>query len=138
MQTAELVNLCIGRLKEKVTKLAIEEFPDDVRSYSLTHSVGAMLVRYIGSGYEQQKINNFVLEKRTARIEVVCVARTLMKSEGMYSIIDQCKSALRGYAPDGKNKIRVAADGYRDMDESVWVYSVTFNVAVLEHENSGG
>ena len=134
MRTSALVQSVIDRLRTAVGGVDVREFPDNIRTFTLTHPVGALLVRYTGSEYDSLKISQIVAQKRKPLIEVVIVARSLLAGAGAYDILDDTKNALRGFAPEGKDRMRLVTDGFLSEMHGIWAYSAVFTFNTVESE----
>lgn len=108
------------------------EVPTSLEQYRLSHPIGAYLVLYNGSSYEQKDVRNIVAQNRN--IEIVVVATVRYRSEYTpEEYVDLAISTLSGYDTGAKRTDRMVyciKDEWLGEEAGVWSYAATFVVPV--------
>src|SRR5947209_6701898 len=96
----------VARLRAALPSLETAHFPDEPRSYRLTHRIGAALVTYRGAKYSTSSDTGNIIQERTLEFDVALLVRDLGwsaggpaagPSPGAYSLLEQVRVALTGY-----------------------------------------
>lgn len=117
----------IGRLKDKITGVAIEGFPERPSEYNLLHAKGALLVRYAGSSFSEPRATDIIYQHRRVEFEVTVVMRHLRSHEGAYAYLDAVRIALTGYRPyPNCEKMYPVKEEFIGEDAGIWQYAITF------------
>ena len=112
MDTTDIENKILARLEERIKDLAIEGFPDDPDTYTLSHPNGAILLHYGGSGYEKPDTYNIIIQAQEMQWPMTIVARSLRDHTGIYAYLSAVKAALTGYRVPGYTKLYMVDDRY--------------------------
>ena len=111
----------------------VQSWPDDPKSYRLSHPVGAALVIYQGfaatppDGGMQVVTHTFGVRvmARTLRDPNTATAEARAGS-GTYQLLQVCNLALNGYVPQaGCDAMQVRRAAFEDYVEGVWHYELT-------------
>src|SRR5437660_6959146 len=99
--------------RSALPSLETAHFPDEPRSYRLTHRIGAALVTYRGAKYSTSSDTGTIIQERTLEFDVALLVRDLGwsaggsaagPSPGAYSLLEQVRVALTGYQVPGARK----------------------------------
>lgn len=124
----------IDRLKEKITDLRVEGYPDDPGTYSLKHPNGAILVRYQDSTYTEPE-SFTVSQKQNAAFDITIITKNLRTNTGAYAYLEAVKSALTGYRIPDLARLYPTRDGFILHDRGVWYYGITFAFIAIHEED---
>ncbi len=118
MDNTALASAIIARLAQYLPFVAVEDFPDDVNSYYLTHPKGALLVMYSASAGDGMK--------RERAFEVVAVSRGLQMACKM---IEAARWILERWEPfTGATKFICEGDQFLQEDSGTWWYGSRFTL----------
>lgn len=142
-----LESAIVARLASIVTAVEVVHFPDDPKSYRLTHRVGAALVTYRGATYGDVLDSAATIQERRLEFDVALLMRDLGwgvgsapdgSSPGAYAILEQVRAALTGYRIPGARKMRPVREKFleRDRRGGLWIYSTTFALSTVAVEPS--
>jgi len=137
----------VSRLQAMVTSVEIVHFPDNPKTYRLTHRIGAALVVYRGSDYGRLVDTRSIIQERKMEFDVTVLVRDLgwsvggppgATSPGAYAILEAIRAALTGYQIPGARKIYMVRDKFveRDTEGGVWIYLLSFALTTMAVEVS--
>lgn len=144
---ASIETAIVARLQAMVTSIEIAHFPDNPKSYRLTHRIGAALVVYRGSDYGQVEDTAAIIQERKMEFDVTVLVRDLgwsvggtpgATSPGAYAILEAIRAALTGYQVPGARKIFMVREKFveRDAEGGVWIYLLTIALTTMAIEPS--
>jgi hypothetical protein len=144
---ASIETAIVARLQAMVTSIEIAHFPDNPKSYRLTHRIGAALVVYRGSDYGQVEDTAAIIQERKMEFDVTVLVRDLgwsvggtpgATSPGAYAILEAIRAALTGYQVPGARKIFMVREKFveRDAEGGVWIYLLTIALTTMAVEPS--
>jgi hypothetical protein len=144
---ATIETAIVARLRAMVTSIEIVHFPDNPKSYRLTHRIGAALIVYRGSDYGQVVDTASIIQERKMEFDVTVMDRDLgwsvggnpgATSPGAYAILEAIRAALTGYQIPGARKVYVVRDKFveRDSEGGVWIYLLTIALSTMALEAS--
>ncbi len=144
---ATIESAIVARLQAMVTSIEIVHFPDSPKNYRLTHRIGAALVVYRGSEYEQVEDTGSIIQERKMEFDLTVLVRDLgwsvggspgATSPGAYAILEAIRAALTGYQIPGARKIYMVREKFveRDPDGGVWMYLLTIGLSTMAIEPS--
>ncbi len=147
VDVASIEAAIVARLREMVTSIEILHFPDNPKTYRLTHRIGAALIVYRGSDYGKVVHTASIIQERKMEFDVTVLVRDLgwsvggtpaATSPGAYAILETIRAALTGYLIPGARKIFMVRDKFveRDADGGVWMYLLTVAVTTMALESS--
>lgn len=128
MNIEEIENQIVERLKNKITGLHIEAFPDKPQEFKFTHPKGVILVHYQGAHYGNIRSVDVVFQKKKMEFALTIVTRNLRTHSGAYSILEQAKSALTGFIIDGCSKLQAVKEGFLTENNGIWQYTINFEL----------
>jgi hypothetical protein len=100
MQTPAILDAVIERLKTRFGKeLAVELFPENPKTYRLNHPVGAILVAFAGSRFNNSEAVDAVFQNRDLALPLTLVFRQLNGPAGVVGWLDRIREALTGFTP---------------------------------------
>ncbi len=137
----------VARLQAMVPAIEIVHFPDNPKSYRLTHRIGAALVVYRGSDYGRLVDTRSIIQERKMEFDINVLVRDLgwavggppaATSPGAYALLEAIRAALTGYQIPGARKIYMVRDKFvdRDADGGVWTYLLSFVLTTMAVEPS--
>jgi hypothetical protein len=137
----------VARLQAMVPAIEIVHFPDNPKSYRLTHRIGAALVVYRGSDYGQVEDTAAIIQERKMEFDVTVLIRDLGwsvggppggSSPGAYAILEAIRAALTGYRIPGARKIFMVREKFveRDTEGGVWIYLLSVALITMAVEPS--
>jgi len=127
----EIENKIIEKLKEEITDMAVEGFPDVPGNYMLKHAVGAILVRYAGPKYEKPQTYTRIVQEGNLQYAITVVMRNLhrkKKISGIYDKLDEVREILTGFSPEGRFKLFPVSEDFIDEENGIWQYEIVFMV----------
>ena len=124
----------VDRLREKLGGVAIEAFPDNPSQYKLTHAKGAILVRYHGSAFEESRIDGLICQLRNVRFDLIAVARSLRKSDGVYDLVKKTLAALTGFEMPTGEKMSAYRDEFIREEKGIWQHGMQFRFSCQHNE----
>lgn len=130
-----------GRLRTRVSAVAVDPYPGDPLTYRLMHPVGALLVCYQGGDYGDPAGLGVVAQDRTLAFVVFVVARELTGHAGAYVWLEAARLALTGYEVPGFAPLIPRRERYVGQKDGVWVYGFTVSAeteAVQETDEEAG
>jgi len=124
----------ISRLKDQISNIQIESFPQDPIEYQLTHAKGAVLVRYNNSDYTEPEPNEEGIAVTPRRLNwTINIAQRGLRyqdaHQGIYSILEQIRVALTGYTPTGFQDSSIlwpTGDAFLFEEDGIWWYYINF------------
>ena len=144
---ASIETAIMARLTATVTAIEVVHFPDNPKSYRLTHRIGAALVAYRGSDYGRVEDAASIIQERRMEFDVTVLVRDLgwsvggtpgATSPGAYAILEAIRAALTGYQIPGARKVFMVREKFleRDADGAVWMYLLTVALTTMALEPS--
>lgn len=116
MYIHQIKTAIIDRLRSKLTKVIVDDFPDDPTRYDFRHPVAALLVHYDSA--EGQEV------KRTPKFNVYVVTRSL---DTVYKYLDAVCVVLNGQRITG-HPLKYAGEAMTRYTDTVWYYGVGFEI----------
>ncbi len=132
MKITDFENKIIQQLQGQITDLLVEGYPDEPETFKLLHPKGALLVRYLGSDFEDPEAGDFISQERKMLFEVNVVARNLRQKydpsprAGAYEYLEAVRNALTGFQPEGQRKLFPLHDSFVKEEEGIWIYALRF------------
>lgn len=137
----------VSRLRALVPSVEVAHFPDDPKTYRLTHRIGAALVVYRGSTFGEVLDTAAVVQERRLEFDVTVLVRDLGwsvggeaagTSPGGYAILESIRAALTGYLIPGARKMYPLREKFVDRDRQggVWIYLITVALTTVAVEPS--
>lgn len=126
----ELQSAVIERLREKISAVKVEAFPD-TNSYILTHASAALLVHIFKGDYQEL---SFTSASETVLVDVRIVTRQISGNSGANDLMEAVIAALWQFKPGGKCVVlKPKSRGYRswDVENKTWYYGVLFSTVIL-------
>ncbi|MEM3091770.1 MAG: Gp37 family protein [Candidatus Pacearchaeota archaeon] len=108
------------------------EIPTSIEQYKLSHPIGAYLVVYKGSNYEQKDIRNIIAQNRNIEITIIVTAR-YRNEFTPEEYLDFAINSLSGYDTGAKRTDRLiycSNDEWLGEENGIWSYAATFVVPV--------
>jgi len=127
MAIKQIIDDIIAQLRVEMTELAVEEFPDNPRDYKLLHSLGAILVSYNRSNFEEPDGYQYVQQKELMSFQTTLIIRGLHTSSGAYDIIDRIKTALTGFEPTDCTPMYPTNISFIVENAGIWQFAIIFN-----------
>jgi hypothetical protein len=133
----------VDRLRQVVTDVAAELYPERPELYTLRHPKGALLVDFRAGRYDDPRTMGLMAQERRLEIGVTAVARGLHDSTGAVPLLDAARLALLGWRPaDGEalaDPFSMVAERYVGQSAGLWFYElvVATRHMVLEARDSG-
>lgn len=135
MTTEQIEDAIISKLQTDITDLQIEGFPDSPDDYRLIHPVGAILVQYRGSDFDEPKALDTVSQTKRMDFLTVLVMRHLRSHQGAYAYLDSIRSSLRGHQITGFSKIYPVRERFLAEKNGIWWWAITFRMLGREVES---
>lgn len=149
---AERIEVAIvQRLKEAFTVagkphpiIDVIAWPARPEAYKLSHPIGACMVIYNGTKYDDSESTAGQYVVGVAEYEIGILARTLREHQppqegatdalgtGAYDFLAICRQALSGWrVPDAAGHIRIQKDEFTGYKEGEWGYSLYINMPTV-------
>ncbi len=139
--TLAILESVAARLQARLPNLAVEYFPERPAEYRLNHAVGALLISYAGSRFDQTVDLTYVVQPRQLTLTVTVVLRQLNGRGGAVDVLDQVRTALTGFRPPDCKKVRMLAEKFLGQNDGLWQYALdaaTEAMLVEDTEAEGG
>ena len=134
MTILEIETAVIEKLRESITDLLVEGYPDSPDSYTLKHAKGAVLVNYQGSSFGEPKASGPVSQMRRVEIDTTVIVKNLRSHDGAYAYVDAVRDALTGRIA-GLGRVYPTREGFLSVKVGgVWQYGVSFAVNMVHEE----
>lgn len=134
--TMQIIEATVARLKLKLPGVAVEYFPEEPGKYRLNHPMGALLLSYAGSRYQETKDITYVGQPRALRLAITVLMRQLHGRNGAVETVDNVRRALLGWRPPDCRKAQIAADKYLGETAGIWQYAVDFTAQSMVVEDT--
>lgn len=121
-----IINDIVDKLKDNITDLKVEHFPDNIDEYRLIHSKGAILVAFRGYSDSEPEELGFIQQITTIEIGINLVVTGLRDKNGAYSYIDSIRAALTGFTPTDCFKMYPVSADFLNEDAGRWEYGLIF------------
>ncbi len=128
MNTRDIENSIIEQLKISFPEVLVQGFPDKPSEFILLHPVGALLVHYQGSNYTNSSALGFISQDNKKEFAITVVTRNLRFNDGAYEYIDNVKSVLTGFQPDGCSMLMPVKDYFISENGGIWQYGINFSL----------
>ena len=137
--TNDILNTIIERLKNEITDLAVERYPDkmDSTTYQLIHPVGILLVGYKKSKYRRTSDMAMMAQTRSFRGFVSILTKKLNGRKETYNIVDRVRAALIGYSPTDCEPIWLDKDICAEDISDLWQHVIDFRCHTLCQQQIG-
>jgi hypothetical protein len=123
-----------GKLRELLTTFGVklEPFPDKPSELGKPSPTGQVLIGYKRSSFRLLSKTPLTLEQ-LAEFEINLQLKNLRNHTGAYPILDRIRFGLTGFVPMQGASLGMypTAEGFADLDESIWYYNQTFVIPLL-------
>lgn len=126
MAILDILDDIIIQLKNNITDLQIEMFPDKPQEYRLIHPKGAILVSFNSSDYTKLNSFDYFQQVETLQIGLILILRGVRNTDGSYAYLDKIESVLSGFEPSGCTKMYPIRKSFLIQDEGIWQHSFIF------------
>jgi ribosomal protein S8 len=139
MTTQEIEKAIIDKLKENITDLKVEGFPEDLERFQFTHPKGMINVQYYGAKYDSSMTNNlqFISQKKRLQFFISVSLRSLRTHTGVYTYLDAVRNILTGYKIADSSiltKMYPIEEQFVNWNENIWTYAIIFEFVILTSE----
>lgn len=134
MKINKVENKIIEKLKEEISDLHIEGFPDKPQNFNLIHPKGAILVHYQGGNYSPSKSSSSIVQEKKLEFVLTIITRNLRSNEGAYTYLDKVKETLTGHKIEGCSKMYPIKENFLAEDAGLWQYSISFSLTTQNIE----
>lgn len=129
----------VNRLKEKITDLPSEGFPEKPDKRRLNHSVGQIFVTYAGADFTDPFSSENIVQIKKNQYALHLSVRGLRSHQGAYIYLDKIARVLTGYQISGCQKMYPTRERFLGEEDGVWNFVIFFTVKhktseVLEEE----
>lgn len=137
MTILDIETAIINRLKEQITDLKVEGFPDNPKKFRLNHPKGHILARYNGSKFSGSKSTDLIIQDRDMKYEIAVTVRSLRDESGAYEYLEACRLALTGYTIERCRKMYPVSDDFKywNPNDGIWNFAMVFNVPTVAVED---
>lgn len=125
----------LARLKQKLSDVAIEPYPDKPSEYVLIHPNAAVLVRYVSSDYQNPLSPDIIAQDREINFELAIIARSLTDNRGVYELLEDIRQALMGWRIEGFEKFYYTRDEFVAENDGIWQYAIYIATSRRVYEN---
>lgn len=136
MHISEIENKIIEKLKEEISDLHIEGFPDKPQNFNLIHPKGAILIHYQGGNYSSSKSTSSIVQEKKLEFVLTIITKNLRSNEGAYTYLDKVKEILTGHKIDGCSKMYPIKENFLSEDAGLWQYSISFSMTIQNIERT--
>ncbi|STQ91400.1 Gp37 family protein [Iodobacter fluviatilis] len=134
--TVEILDAVVQRLHLKLPQLAVEYFPENAKNYTLNHSLGALLVSYLGSQFDDTTDTGFIAQPRAIKISITVVVRQLNGRGGAIEVLDLARRAIVGFRPPDCKKIRAVSEKFLGQASGLWQYALDISTSGMLVEDT--
>lgn len=106
----------------------IVESPVSIESYKLSHPLGALLVVYRGSTFEDNELANAVKQHRLINIAVMAVVRNSPNNTPVEEWVEFVINSVSALTTDASQLTTVTEDEWLKEENGVWWYGITVSV----------
>ena len=140
MNTEQLENSIVEKLKRDIENAEVRAFPGNSRNFSTSHQVGAVLVQYVSSSFTEPRVLNSITQTRNLSFSVFVLRRDLRDHAGAYGALDAVRRSLTGFSPPGASKIYPVSEKFLSEQSGIWVYEMVFSLQGRheEHQQQDG
>lgn len=129
MTATEIEDLIVARLRDRLLEnITVEAAPEDPSLYAIKGAKGCVLVRYASSTYTPPE-RYALIQQRTARVSVICGARSLRIKEGHQGVLDLMEAAIQALtmfkASASAGRFYVQDDEFIREEKNIWWYGFT-------------
>ena len=135
MNTRDIENSIIQKLKDSFPEVLVQGFPDKPSEFILLHPIGALLVHYQGSNYTNSNAFGIISQENKKEFAITVVTRNLRANQGAYEYIDNVKAVLTGFQPDECSKLMPLKDYFISENSGIWQYGITFSLTTTNIQN---
>lgn len=136
MQITDFEKAIIDKLKENITDMAVEAYPDNPDTYKLIHPKGAILVHYSGSKFLNPMYEEVIIQERKINYDIIIVAKSLRGNGGIYETMDKVRETLTGFKNQDTLKMYPIDEEYIHQDNGLWQYGMRFETRVKHVEKA--
>ena len=135
MNTRDIENSIIQKLKGSFPEVLVQGFPDKPSEFILLHPIGALLVHYQGSNYTNSNALGIISQENKKEFALTIVTRNLRANQGAYEYIDNVKSVLTGFQPDECSKLTHLKDYFIAENSGIRQYGINFSLTTTNIQN---
>lgn len=128
MRINEIENLITEHLKENISDLHIEGFPEKPDTFNLIHPKGAILIHYQGGTYASTNSTSSIIQEKKLEFSATVVMRHLRSNDGAYEVLDKVRELLLGFKIDGCSKISMLKENFLAENAGLWQYAINFTL----------
>ena len=113
-------------LARKIPDFEVELMPNSPNDYFLSHPLGAVLISYVGSSFDNSRPTSLRVQTRNLQIALTVMTRDLHNEQGALELLDNLRSAILGFAPKNCEPCWILKEQYggNDEDTGVWIYEL--------------
>lgn len=135
MNTRDIENKILAKLKESFPEFLVQGFPEKPQEFILLHPLGAILVHYRGANYSNSNAIFYISQEKTSEFAVTVVTRNLRANEGAYETLNKVKQILSGYKIPECTKLIPVKEGFISETNGIWQYEIIFKLTNTSIEN---
>ncbi|WP_218652031.1 Gp37 family protein [Limnobaculum xujianqingii] len=130
--TLDVLDAVLIRLKDAHGKaLAIEYFPEQPASYRLNHAVGAVLISYSKSNFNNVEALDSTWMARDMTIPLTLMFRQLHGKKGVIAYLDHLRETLTGWTPPHcDTALKPVSEIFLAQNAGIWQYALDFNTRI--------
>lgn len=134
MQINDFEKAIIDKLKDNITDVAIEAYPDNPDTYKLIHPKGAILVHYSGSKFMPSLYDEVIIQQRKLTYDIIILAKSLRGNGSIYETMDKVRETLTGFKYQDAIKMYPIDEEYIHQENGLWQYGMRFESRVKHIE----
>ena len=128
MNIRDIENSIIDKLKNTFPEVITEGFPDKPSEFILLHPIGALLIHYQGSNYNNTESLGFINQENKKEFAITIVTRNLRANTGAYEYIDRLRNTLSGFKIDECTSLIPTKDYFISENNGIWQYGINFTL----------
>ncbi|CAM3724503.1 Gp37 family protein [Xenorhabdus thuongxuanensis] len=137
MDVSPIIDAVVVRLQERLPGLQVEYFPENPDEFRLNHPVGAILISYAGSRFNNPEDVGVLLQTQIVMLNATIVFRQLNGREGAVVTLDHVRRILGGFQPPNcQRKCWMVRDTFLGEIAGLWQYILDFATECVFIEDS--
>lgn len=132
--TVPILQDITARIQKALPELEVRLFPDRPSEYRFIHPVGAVLVQYQGSRFDNHRSLDVIVQQRAIQVHLTIFSRSLHHDWGALNMLDRIRLTILGFAPVDCSPIHMLSEAFLDETAGAWQYEMRLQTETQEVE----
>jgi hypothetical protein len=124
MHIKDLETAIVNKLKDALSDLLVEAYPDHPSSFKMIHPKGAVLVHYSGSKFLPSLFEEVIVQERKVSYDLILLNRSLRGNGGIYDTMDKVRETLTGFQTEDTTKFYPLEEEFILEENGLWQYGI--------------